>query len=69
MIEYLLYGAIALLVMFMLIDVFGGQSMNILCLLGFHKKSSVIVRMRLGAVIAEQHCYRCGKKFNKVNGV
>mgnify|MGYP003584166513 FL=1 len=43
--------------------------MNILCLLGFHKKSSVIVRMRLGAVIAEQHCYRCGKKFNKVNGV
>ena len=34
----------------------------------FYKKSSVIVRMRLGAVIAEQHCYRCGKEFNKVNG-
>ena len=43
--------------------------MNILCLLGFHKKSSVIVRMRLGTVIAEQYCHRCGKKFNKVNGV
>ena len=43
--------------------------MSILCLLGFHKKSSVIVRMRLGDFIAEQHCYRCGKEFNKVNGV
>ena len=43
--------------------------MNILCLLGFHKKSSVIVRMRLGVVVAEQHCYRCGKGFIKVNGV
>ena len=43
--------------------------MNILCLLGFHKKSSVIVRMSLGAVIAEQHYYRCGKGFIKVNGV
>ena len=43
--------------------------MNILCLLGFHNKSSGIVRMRLGAVIAEQHCYRCGKGFIKVNGV
>ena len=43
--------------------------MNILCLLWLHKKSSVIVRMRLGAVITEQHCHRCGKKFNKVNGV
>lgn len=43
--------------------------MNILCLLGFHKKSSVIVRMRLGIVITEQHCYRCGKKFNKDYGV
>ena len=43
--------------------------MNILCLLGFHKKSNVIVRMRSGAIIAEQHCYRCVKKFNKVNGV
>ena len=43
--------------------------MSILCLLWFHKKSSVIVRMRLGAVIAEQYCYRCGKKFNKVNSV
>ena len=42
--------------------------MNILCLLGFHKKSSVI-RIRLGAVVAEQHCYRCGKGFIKVNGV
>ena len=68
MIEYLLYGAIALLVLFMLIDVFGWQSMNILCLLGFHKKSSVVVRMRLGTAIAEQHCCRCGKGFNKVNG-
>ena len=43
--------------------------MNILCLLGFHKKSSVIVRMRLGIVITKQHCYRCGKGFIKVNGV
>lgn len=43
--------------------------MNILCLLGFHKKSSVIVRVRLVGAIAEQHCYRYGKKFNKVNGV
>ena len=43
--------------------------MSILCLLGLHKKSSVIVRMRLGTVITEQHCHRCGKKFNKVNGV
>ena len=42
--------------------------MSILCLLGFHKKSSVI-RISLGAVVAEQHCYRCGKEFNKVNGV
>ena len=69
MIEYLLYGAIALIVVFMLIDVFGWQSMSIICLLGFHKKSSVIVRMRLGTVITEQHCHRCGKKFIKVNGV
>ena len=43
--------------------------MNILCLLGFHKKSSVIVRMRLGEVLVEQHRYRCGNEFNKVNGV
>lgn len=43
--------------------------MNILCLLGFHKKSSVIVRIRLGVVVTEQYCYRCGKGFNKVNGV
>ena len=43
--------------------------MNILCLLGFHNKSSVIVRMRLWTFITEQHCHRCGKKFNKVNGV
>lgn len=43
--------------------------MNILCLLGFHKKSGVTVSICLGAVLAEQHCYRCGKKFNKVNGV
>ena len=43
--------------------------MNILCLLGFHKKSSVIVRIRLGAVISEQHCYRCGKGFINVPGV
>ena len=43
--------------------------MNILCLLGFHNKSSVIVRMRLEIVIIEQHCHRCGKEFNKVNGV
>ena len=42
--------------------------MNILCLLGFHKKSSVI-RISLGIVITEQHCYRCGKGFIKVNGV
>ena len=30
MIEYLLYGAIALLVMSMLIDVFGGQRLNLI---------------------------------------
>ena len=30
MIEYLLYGAIALLVVFMLIDVFGWQCMNLI---------------------------------------
>lgn len=49
-------------------DYQGLWCMNILCLLGFHKKSSVIVRMSLGVVLEEQHCYRCGKKFNKVNG-
>ena len=43
--------------------------MKILCLLGFHKKSCVFVRTYLVAVVAEQHCYRCGKEFNKVNGV
>lgn len=43
--------------------------MNILCLLGFHKKSSVRVSICLGTVLTEQYCYRCGKKFNKVNGV
>lgn len=44
--------------------------MNILCLLGFHKKSSVIVvKVGLGVFVTEQHCYRCGKGFIKVNGV
>lgn len=47
----------------------GLWSMNILCLLGFHKKSSVRVSIFLGTVLTEQHCYRCVKKFNKVNGV